>query len=1157
MPSADTKRKKNEKKNAANNAAASNRNIPGYNPIQTSSSSSNQGSQLSGRGVAVTPSGLPPTPTGSVSQSLATQLKLPSGTTGYGKRNDSSASEPAGVIAPARFQNSSTASVYSGTAAVTTGFQTTQSPAQQTQDPSQQKGKQAASGNADQHDTADTTQSAHISLTSDHRTRPTEARQLNTNHFPISINAQVLYQYSLDIKQLPKPPCERSGAAGKQREVDNSSNTTDGDNKEKKISARIKRRVILLLLKDIRSQHPDISFASNFKTDLVTSASISNILVQQPITVDYYDEDEVRPRAECNKFDITFGEERVVPVDRILQYLRGDGPPFAGFADVGAARSALGQVESALNIIISQKPNELMERTPNQQRQPGVTFNGDKKFYDVPEHLDFDQSDSMRSNRNPIRDGYAWDLRKPGFLLALSGYFRSTRGLHQASNPLLLNINTTTGCFHYGSRDQMKTVNQLIRDFRSTSQPSWEHTEDFVKGLRVMTTYRRASPALQKKFQDDSIGEVRESIFTIAGLPLTNKKGMSTYWHDQNEPTSGNVSFLDSNEVFTSVHTYFNTTHNAAVDASDFVVRIGSNNFQPASKLRVLPGQSYKAHAEPIIQGSRPPAENWNLITGRGLSMYRLDPLKTQHFGLTHPNSANDALRVGYHKLEWPPFFYRTQGAPTAQSLVTTLKTPSWGLRNQQFAKGADVSGDWSYVELYNPGSGHQSNDMDIWRTVETFDNDHVGKYGLKNANLTYSELDWDHHRIGLDGNLLTGLRAFRNRFSSIKLLLVMIGHTKPGDAAPFYNIVKRWGDIEADLPTICLLKSLGKNGRAQYSTNGAQLGNLMLKFNLKTDERSVNHHLGVEKRSPLLSKGTMLVGIDVTHPNGKYVKPAPSVAAMVASTDEHFNQFPASLRTNPRPEDEAKYRQGQEEVKCLEPMLEERLDAWLRINGDASLPHRIIFFRDGLSVEQFEMCRSRELGQLQRCITKKYGELGCSMPEILLICAVKRHHCRFFRPLDNNNRHDFAKLDNPASGVVIFNGVTYGQNEDFFLVSQDTIKGTTRPTHYVVLHNEITTPMVNSQTGSTRPVTIYDIAEMVYQLCWVYGRCTKTVGLVPPAYYADLACTRARIYMSRVYNPGLRLSRTETYDPTTNPAHRLPLGPRKGSALSHRMYYI
>ena len=37
--------------------------------------------------------------------------------------------------------------------------------------------------------------------------------------------------------------------------------------------------------------------------------------------------------------------------------------------------------------------------------------------------------------------------------------------------------------------------------------------------------------------------------------------------------------------------------------------------------------------------------------------------------------------------------------------------------------------------------------------------------------------------------------------------------------------------------------------------------------------------------------------------------------------------------------------------------------------------------------------------------------------------------------------------------------------------------------------------------------------------MCYMYGRATKAVSICPPAYYADLVCTRARIHQSELFD--------------------------------------
>lgn len=60
---------------------------------------------------------------------------------------------------------------------------------------------------------------------------------------------------------------------------------------------------------------------------------------------------------------------------------------------------------------------------------------------------------------------------------------------------------------------------------------------------------------------------------------------------------------------------------------------------------------------------------------------------------------------------------------------------------------------------------------------------------------------------------------------------------------------------------------------------------------------RSVYPQLDPSAMMWLTKKKTMMVGIDVTHPGPGSREGTPSIAAVVASVDDNFVQFPASLR--------------------------------------------------------------------------------------------------------------------------------------------------------------------------------------------------------------------------------------------------------------------
>lgn len=197
-------------------------------------------------------------------------------------------------------------------------------------------------------------------------------------------------------------------------------------------------------------------------------------------------------------------------------------------------------------------------------------------------------------------------------------------------------------------------------------------------------------------------------------------------------------------------------------------------------------------------------------------------------------------------------------------------------------------------------------------------------------------------------------------------------------------------------------------------------------------------------------------------------------MAAIVASIDRNFAQWPASIKLNAR--DESDTKEALEEVQELKSMMIERLACYRRHNG--KYPKRIVIYRDGLSEGQFEMARTREFGRIMAAIEQIYN--ADSHPDLMLICAVKRHHTRFF-PTTNDPRGATRGANgpyqgdyNPAVGTAFYDTVTYGDGNDFFLVSQNAMKGATvRPTHYVVLVN------------TCGNASIRDVANMVSLQCF------------------------------------------------------------------------
>uniref|UniRef100_A0A8C0XIK6 Protein argonaute-3 n=1 Tax=Castor canadensis TaxID=51338 RepID=A0A8C0XIK6_CASCN len=126
-----------------------------------------------------------------------------------------------------------------------------------------------------------------------------------------------------------------------------------------------------------------------------------------------------------------------------------------------------------------------------------------------------------------------------------------------------------------------------------------------------------------------------------------------------------------------------------------------------------------------------------------------------------------------------------------------------------------------------------------------------------------------------------------------------------------------------------------------------------------------------------------------------------------------------------------------------------------------------IIFYRDGVSEGQFRQVLYYELLAIREaCISleKDY------QPGITYIVVQKRHHTRLFCA----DRTERPCLSN---------------------------KGTSRPSHYHVLWDD------NCFTAD-------ELQLLTYQLCHTYVRCTRSVSIPAPAYYAHLVAFRARYHL-------------------------------------------
>lgn len=127
-----------------------------------------------------------------------------------------------------------------------------------------------------------------------------------------------------------------------------------------------------------------------------------------------------------------------------------------------------------------------------------------------------------------------------------------------------------------------------------------------------------------------------------------------------------------------------------------------------------------------------------------------------------------------------------------------------------------------------------------------------------------------------------------------------------------------------------------------------------------------------------------------------------------------------------------------------LQAMVIERLKAYRAKRN--TYPKNILYYRDGVSVGQYERVKAEELVQIKEAFKATTGN---ALTTLTAVVAVKRHHTRLY-PLSGQGMQN----GNCHPGTLVDSGITSPYFADFYLQSHHGLKGTAIPTHYFVLEN-------------------------------------------------------------------------------------------------------
>lgn len=753
---------------------------------------------------------------------------------------------------------------------------------------------------------------------------------------------------------------------------------------------RMKRRIFDLLL--TRGNMPELTSppTSNYENLVITNQQLDfGGADSKTFTIIFYNAGEKKPSAgtELHKtYQVRLTFNGVLRTDKLMKHIQAN-PTDHHTADMGfeEEKEVLHGLQSALAINANRNANLL-------------SAGRNSKFY-------------------PKNNG-CFDLG--GGVIAMKGYYAS---VHTATSRLLVNANVCTSAFYDPTDLWSLMTAHGIADRRSL--------EIFVKGLRVETKYLKG---------DD-------------GEPLTKERSVFGFSHQPEEPvecgTAIDISFDvqtkdGKNQTFT-VANWFKKQHNHSAKLDVPIVNLGNKEntaWTPAELCYVLPGQAYRKKLSPEQTsdmtkcGAVMPANNARRIVGMIPKVFGITPtpgileaygLKLDPRMVTVPGLVLNAPKVSLC-------------TGTGQLSPVNVRNGSWNMAGQRFSIAANVKS-WSYLMLENPNTQRNDPIRNVSEDILKEFKATIQSCGISGINNAKPVNGGFKATLGPRESEKANDEILRKVFKEIAeksttILLVFL----PSNDGYIYSRLKRWGDLEFGVHTVCCLASKLKIGTPESGRHRVQFfANLAMKINLKAG--GANQILSGITAGSLLTQETMFVGIDVTHPSPGSLIGAPSIAGVAANVDKRFAQWPASIYL----QDTAK----QDMVQGLKTMLQERLRAYSRHN-QGKLPNNVIVYRDGVSDSQYTAVLKEELPQMQDACRELYPA-NRPQPRMAIIVVGKRHHTRFY-PV---NDCDADKLGNPVNGTLVDRAVTLHRGWDFFLQAHTCIQGTARPAHYVIIHNQ------------------------------------------------------------------------------------------------------
>ncbi|KAM0720086.1 hypothetical protein Q7P37_004222 [Cladosporium fusiforme] len=830
-------------------------------------------------------------------------------------------------------------------------------------------------------------------------------------------------------------------------------------------STRAKRKVMILDMIEVDQGLYNIRdrIATDYKSKIITNKPLFGRVVApgtevHSVTINNFTAG-IRTTPDTIRLKISLNAE--YNLDGLNGYVAGDNE---FYQERGA--------KEALNIIIAKAVTD-----PENNED---TFQvGNNRFYFRPGWTPIDNHNST--------DGIG--------LVSTRGYFSSIK---PAMGSILLNVSNVTSAFY-----KAQSLQEYFTEFwdaepvNGWSPEKRNAMREHLCGLRVRVNFSRAGPPNQGPEIDMNARRVK----TLCGLGACPTRQKVT--RDDGKPEITVWEHLEN--TYGPHGVKLDDAYNSFPTANVGRKERGNEKFYLASQLDVISDQLYKGTcpevtAQMITSAKRDPAENYSAILEEGMKCLRLDQG-------TSPAMLGDLqIIVSPHLLQLPA---REINPPTISYSGPGLSIPTehgaWRMMRDskfkkkggpklkiQFFRGDSATYDDSFFEFY----------------MKSF-LEHPKKWGVQTMVLRNPKSKWE---LINDWNP----EALRSKFEQLSKSIpfdvaVVVFPSTDYKQRQHYTFFKIAADQLCGLKTVCMCetKIVPKNRASVISGQNFPLGrsidyfrNISMKLNIRLG--NFNHLIdsGPLNKMRRIAPNTIILGADVTHPSAGSLDHTPSIAAVVGTVDSDFARFGGSMRLNePR----------KEIISAMETMTKERLREWAAQNSNM-LPQHILFYRDGVSDSQYSDVRRHEVSAIRSAWNELKTSEKLKSPKtqvkITAIVVTKRHHTRLYPDPDLEEKDDHKTTStNCLPGTIVDHTVTWPYYFDFYLLSHDVPtntrgpSGTAKPSHYIVLENEM-------------EFEAKLVQDVTFHLCFMYARSNTSVSYVPAAYYADRLCERGRLYL-------------------------------------------